>query len=259
MRLPAFIPATCLLMLLASLTGCFPGSTGPADEEKEPHFMNGKLRIRARDYPAAIEEFEKSLEANPRSASAHFELGWLYEEGVKDFATAIYHYQRHNKLRPESPLADRARERIRACKMDLARTEVLGPVTQGLQKNLEQLTAENSALRQTNEILKVHLAARAAAPSPVPPSPAVNSGEPLPTRPGVTVVRPESIAGSARGIPAPTTAAPARPRTHTVKSGETMSSIARRYAVKPERLQAANPKVSPRTLKVGQVLSIPAS
>ena len=261
MRLSVFISAPCLLVLLAGLTGCFPGSTGPADEQKEPHFINGQLRSRARDYPGAIEEFEKSLEANPRSASAHFELGWLYEESVKDFATAIYHYQRHNKLRPGSPLADRARERIRACKMDLASTEVLGPVTQGLQRNLEQLTRENMVLRQQNQILKDQLAGRSAASNPVPSTPASIASAPSPTKPGVTVIRPETMAPSTSTgpAPAPGAAGPTRPRTHTVKSGETMSSIARFYKVKPERLQAANPKITPRTLKVGQVVNIPAS
>lgn len=260
MRLSAFISSASLLVLLAGLTGCFPGSTGPADEQKEPHYMNGKVRIGARDFPGAIEEFEKSLEANPRSGSAHFELGWLYEESVKDFATAIYHYQQHNKLRPTSPLADRAKERIRACKMDLARTEVLGPVTQGLQRNLEQLTSENMALRQANQILKDQLAAR---PTAAPASAATTTslGETAPSKPGVTVIRPDSIlqSGGATPPPAAAAAAVARPRTHTVKSGETMSAVARRYNVKIERLQAANPKITPRTLKVGQVLNIPAS
>ena len=36
MRLSAFISSASLLVLLAGLTGCFPGSTGPADEQKEP-------------------------------------------------------------------------------------------------------------------------------------------------------------------------------------------------------------------------------
>jgi len=29
------------------------------------------------DYPGAIEEFEKALDVNPRSAAAHYELGIL--------------------------------------------------------------------------------------------------------------------------------------------------------------------------------------
>jgi LysM repeat protein len=48
-------------------------------------------------------------------------------------------------------------------------------------------------------------------------------------------------------------------RTHTVKSGETPSLIARQYGVKLESLMAANPSVDARRLKVGQLLRIPGS
>ena len=40
------------------------------------------------DYKGAIESFSKALEVNPRSAKAHFELGWLYEEKDPDPAAA---------------------------------------------------------------------------------------------------------------------------------------------------------------------------
>jgi LysM repeat protein len=47
-------------------------------------------------------------------------------------------------------------------------------------------------------------------------------------------------------------------RTHIVKAGDRPSSIARMYGVKLEALMAANPKVEPRRLQVGQTLNIPA-
>ena len=53
------------------------------------------------DYQGAIQAFEESLEANPHSAAAHFELGWLYDEKESDPAAAIYHYQQYLKLSPE--------------------------------------------------------------------------------------------------------------------------------------------------------------
>jgi lipoprotein NlpD len=48
------------------------------------------------------------------------------------------------------------------------------------------------------------------------------------------------------------------PRTHTVASGETVYHIAHEYGVTPQRLMTANNLVDPRTLEVGQVLTIPA-
>ncbi|MEN3039326.1 MAG: LysM peptidoglycan-binding domain-containing protein, partial [Candidatus Kryptonium sp.] len=44
---------------------------------------------------------------------------------------------------------------------------------------------------------------------------------------------------------------------HTVKRGETLSRIARRYGVPLEILYSFNPKIKPRSLRVGQVLLIP--
>lgn len=46
-------------------------------------------------------------------------------------------------------------------------------------------------------------------------------------------------------------------RTHVVREGETMSSIARRYGVRLSSLTAANPSVDAKRLRAGQALNIP--
>ncbi len=46
-------------------------------------------------------------------------------------------------------------------------------------------------------------------------------------------------------------------RTHVVRSGETFDSIARRYGVTVAALRKANPSVRPRSLQIGQKLTIP--
>jgi hypothetical protein len=67
------------VLLLASVNGCLPSGQSQMEEEKESHFLAGKSCINSMDYHGAIEEFESALEANPQNASAHFQLGWLYE------------------------------------------------------------------------------------------------------------------------------------------------------------------------------------
>ena len=46
-------------------------------------------------------------------------------------------------------------------------------------------------------------------------------------------------------------------RTHTVRSGETPFSIAKRYGLKLNSLLAANPNLDPKKLRAGQILQIP--
>jgi len=253
-----------LLLLLAigcvAVSGCFPTSSSQGDEEKEPHFLEGKNRLQAMDYPGAIESFERALEANPRSAAAHFELGWLYDQRESEPATAIYHYQSYLKLHPEGEQAERAKSRISACKQQLARTIALAPVTQGLQHDFDQLTEENKRLKEEVERWRAFYTARNAAQS--------NSVQAAsrPSQPVVLVaVNPNASQSSGAGAASGSSSAgsnPAAPvaaaRTYTVKSGDTPTTIARKYGVSTAALMAANPKLDARRLQIGQSLTIPA-
>ena len=116
-------------------------------EEKEPHFVLGKSRVNAMDYQGAIEAFEQSLEANPHSAAAHFELGWLYDEKAADPAAAIYHYQEYLKLNPNADNADVIKQRIYRCKQQLAADVLPLPSAPAAQQQLEKLSDQNRQLQ----------------------------------------------------------------------------------------------------------------
>ena len=138
----------CLL-----LSGCIPSGSGLLDEEKEPHFLAGKSRISTLDYKGAIECFEKALQVNPQSASAYFELAWLFDQKQINPVSAIYHYEHYLKLRPSAGNADLARQRILVCKQTLAETVSFGPVTEKMQRQIEQVTGENKRLTDENKHL----------------------------------------------------------------------------------------------------------
>ena len=104
------------------LCGCESGPQSQADEQKEPHFLEGRSRVNAMDYSGAIESFAEALEVNPRSASAHFELGWLYEQKNPDAAAAIYHYEKYLKLRADAVNGETIRQRVQGLKQILAET-----------------------------------------------------------------------------------------------------------------------------------------
>ena len=223
-----------LLALAVCLGGCIPGDSH-ADEEKDPHFQRGLNLFNGQDYKGAAEEYEKALESNPRSAAAHFELGCLYESKLNDCAAAIYHYERHLQLRPDSDRAQLVRQHIRGCKQELANTEFPLPNSQNLQRELDRLAAENLVLKQQLAALQHQLQAR--------PGPASPAAEPA---------RLPAHSPSAANSPAPS-----HPRVHIVKERETITSIAAHYGLKTRDILAANPHVDPRRLRIGQSLNLP--
>jgi LysM repeat protein len=68
-----------------------------------------------------------------------------------------------------------------------------------------------------------------------------------------TVQTPEGLVAAETPLPSPT------PFTYTVKSGDTIGSIALMFSVSMEDLQAANPEISPNAMSIGQVIKIPGN
>src|SRR5215207_3337746 len=64
---------------------------------------------------------------------------------------------------------------------------------------------------------------------------------------------PEGVVAAETPLPTPT------PFTYTVQRGDTLSSIALKFGVSMDDLQAVNPDVSPNAMSVGLVLNIPSS
>ncbi len=252
-------------LLCLGLWGCLPATGSRTDEENEPYFQRGKALAGSLDYTGAIYAYEKALEVNPHNARAHFELGLLYQRNDTDLPAAIFHFNRFLQLRPDSDQADTVRQRINACKQDLARAIAisLAPVTQAMQRDLEHALAENTRLTAENQELRRQVAAWTAYYARFP------SGVPQPTNAA------PAESSALRAAPPPeqarTPAAPARParesrpavttttRSYTVQRGESLYTIARKHGVKLSALQAANPGVDPRRLRAGQNLTIPPS
>ena len=270
-----------LLLLALCATGCIPTRDGTQDEQREPNFQRGQELRKQLDHRSAAEAFERALEANPRSASAHFELGLLYELHLNEPATAIYHFERFLKLRPASDKAEIVRQRASNCKMELAKLFLIAPSAPSAQKELdklktevERLGVENNQLRRHAETLAAQANARGATPpsalSPVvtvPAVPVAQTNKPAPAAkpaaPPLPPARPPSPpVTSTHATPAPKVAKASPPaaaaRTHSVKSGDIPATIAKQYGVKLEALLAANPQLDPKRMKIGQSITIPA-
>lgn len=264
------------LSLVAALSGC---QQSDQDEEKEPHFVLGQSRINAMDYQGAVEAFEESLEVNPHSAAAHYQLGMLYENQESDPAAAIYHYEQYLKYDPSAENADIIRQHITGCKQQLASDVMQLPTAPGAQAQLEKLVEQNRQLQQQVDSLRATLQqwgdwysnqqATAKSMPVVPQNTYVAPQQPQPqlqtpvTAPYTAQVTPTPPAHLPPG-PAVTPLPPrnsgtgnANGHTHTVEHGETAMAICRKYGIKLNELETANPTMNPTKIHVGQVLNIP--
>jgi LysM repeat protein len=251
----SFSPGAFVLCLGVVLCGCDPGQSS-LDDKKEPHYVLGENRVNAMDFPGAVEAFDQSLEVNPRSAAAHFELACLFDEKISDPAAAIYHYQEYLKLDPKAENAEVVNARIATCKQLLANNVLSIPSAPAMQKQLEDLVATNRQLLDQIVLLKnlnAYYAEQLAAKSnsiPAPNSPVVQPVQ-IPVQPAQIIPAPASTPIARHP------ATPAATRTHAVAPNETEVSIARKFGMKLGALQAANPGVNPNKLRVGQILNIP--
>lgn len=243
----------CFCLAVAAgvtLSGCGSSTIAGMDEEKEPQFLIGRSRVNAMDFQGAVEAFEQALEANPRSAAAHMELGILYAEKMSDPATAIYHYGKYLKLRPDAPNAETIQGHILRAKQELAKGVMAIPPSTEIQRQLEQLAEENRQLR--DQLAKLQAVASQVASNNRTFTPSLNAVT-VPAYQRGTTTRPTG--GTVTGARAERVVSS---RTHKVQAGETLVAIARRYNVKLDALLSANPSLNPKRMPVGQSVVIPS-
>ena len=250
------------LSLLAALSGC---AQSDQDEEKEPHYMEGQSLVNAMDYQGAVNAFEESLEVNPHSAAAHYQLGMLYENQESDPAAAIYHYEQYLKYDPTAENADIIRQHIATCKQQLAADVMQLPSEPQAQVQLDKLVEQNrqlqlqvdslrAALKQWSDWYSNQQSAKVTAVAPQTPvvpqqpeTPVQQQPQPL-QQPVVT----QPV------VDVPHTETPeAHAHTHVVERGETAMAICRKYGIRLTDLEAANPSMNPARIRVGEVLNIP--
>jgi hypothetical protein len=265
----------CVILLNCSwFSGCTPTAEMQLDEQKNPYYLAGKEKQQALDPKGAIESFERAIEDNPRSALAHYELGVLYEQQENDYASALYHYNKALKLRPNEYPADNIRQRIPGCKQELVKADSLATINPALLNEVQTLRNTNQLLLREVYLLRVQLASRLVPVTHTNDS--LRQAPPQGARNGLEA--PDSSAGTKNPPVRPTagsspriTTLPSsgmsrgagggdrRSKTYSVRMGDTPSSIARQQGIKLEALLAANPGLDPKRMKVGQRLNLPAS
>ncbi len=285
------------ILLAISLVGCSQLKRDDFADEKDPHYLEGERRKGGYDWDGAIQAYERALQSNPNNAAAHLELGILYGERKNDFATAVYHYQKHLTLNTNSTRREFVLQHIAFCKGELAKTHAVGLPNRDVQRELEKLVAANDAYKKRITALEAELARGPRYITNVVtnfykvPDFSQEKSKSL-TQPATLVEQPQrevvenddppprtesSRNSSGQGRTAssnsertqaprtqraansapPGSAATTRTRSHVVRPGDTMAAIAQRYGVSLAELRAANPS-SARGAKAGQTIVIPA-
>jgi LysM repeat protein len=245
------------------MCGCTDPAETRSDEQKDPNFLAGKRRAEALDYTGAAEAFERAIESNPHSASAHYELAVIGYENTHNWAAAVYHFEKYLKLDPKSHRADSVRSLITASKQELVKEMPLTGLDEKMLANLRKLTAENSELKQQVEQFKIQVAQLTQRVAPATENPAevdARSNTTGTVQQGI-VSRPSPPATADRQVQSSQGreyASASTSKVYVVKSGDTAAAIARAQGVALSSLLNANPGIEPRRMKPGQSLNIPA-
>ncbi len=221
---------------LLLLAGCSDSASWQdSRDERDPTLLRARAAKNAQDYLRAMELYNESLERRPRLASAHLEVGMLYEK-KEDYVRAIYHYQRYLELRPAAQKNKLVEDMVRVAKVCYAASLPHRPP--GAIEEIALLKKENASLRA--QVRKY------APPGTLPPEFA------------------EGLTSTNAPQPAPPQPVAAQPpvRTHVVQPGETLASIALKVYKdrgKAMRIFEANRETlaSPQSIKPGQTLVLP--
>ena len=216
--------------------GCF--AVGLAltacDKFTDARYHNGLVeadkRVHAMDYEGALRVYESLIDGSPKTAEAHYRLGHIYADHLKDPLGALYHFTRYLAVAPEGQFGKEARSYEQEGQIRLMNHLSKGaPLTQ---EEAARIKNENLALKKTLAELRA---------VKTPPAGAAVAGK----------------SGDLTQKPIPPGA-----RTHVVAKGDTLASIATKFYKNKARakdiLDANFYSADAATkLKIGQTLTIP--
>lgn len=245
------------LFALMTLCACAPNGLEVVGEIDEKQYQLAKDYQGQGRTEEALSAFLRVIDARRDAPESHFEAGYIYLNSMKDPVKAIYHFDRYLQFKPQSPQATQVRQLIETAQKEFARQLPAHPY-QGeldridLMELVKSLKLENDSLTRDlataqQRVQQLENMVGGARRVPTAQAPVVGQRSRVPTQ-----------AQAATSIPDPASA----PRSYTVKSGDSLSSISRTVYGTPSRwidiYQANRDRLSSENaLKVGQDLRIP--
>lgn len=201
----------CLVLTASlALVGCDVANKGDTqyDDSRNPYYKQAQVDLGNNNTDGAITDYENALAANPKLATAHYELGNIYANNKSDPVSAIFHFKRYLELAPASDKKDQVTAMIEKQSQAFAASLPNSAVQSA--DDYAKLQSDNATLKATITQLQTQLAqaqaqsgkhhtgtAVAATPTtaPAPMPPAVPSA--TPTTPAASVEGATNVAAAA--------------------------------------------------------------
>jgi LysM repeat protein len=253
-----------IALLVGLFSGCAPSGVELVNETDEKQYQLAQKYKGEGRMEEALSAFHRVIDARRDSPESHFEAGYIYLDELKDPVRAIYHFDRYLQFKPQSPQASQVRQLIETAQKEFARQLPAQPY-QGeldridLMELVKNLKLENDSLKRDLVAAQARVQQLQAMVGQARSVPTVqNTQQANATQQRTTTAQVQQTRQTAPATPNPASV----PRTHTVQSGDTLSTISSRYYGTPSRwidiYQANRDRLrSENALKVGQVIRIP--
>ncbi len=267
------------LVIAAALSGCdllTVSQTGRNIREGNEAVARGEVQ-------KGLQHYEAALDGTMLSAEAHYRLGLLYEDQIKNEVGALHHFERYLELAPQGQFATDVKGYVDRLRLMIVSRLSEGPVMPA--REATRLKNENLALKQQLTELRQQAPSGRAATPPARPAPTatpamVVAATPPPAQAAVpaTAAEPEvrravpvnpsaaPVTGGgapvATALPAANASGAGAARTYKVESGDTLAGIARKLYKNSgqwPKIAEANKATleDPTKLKPGMILVIP--
>lgn len=247
-------------LCLGALGGCDRLEKLGWKDDSKKHLKAGAERLAAGDLRGAVSEYERAVDGTPRTVEAHFRLGLIYHDHLKDPIGAVHHFRRYLEIDQSGPYSREARSNIARAEVTLASSLTGGTLIN--RQEAARIRNENLSLRQQLAVAKstasVPRGKKQVAPEAPPSAEELATGAGPKPAPG----SPEAKAAAATAKTAERQGA-AQSRTYKVQPGDTLAGISKRFYQTTNRvndLLDANHNAlngEPTNLRAGMILIIP--
>jgi len=255
----------------------------------------GNDAVSRSEFQKAVQHYEAALDGTMLSAEAHYRLGLVYEDKLKNEVAALHHFERYLELAPQGQFSTEVKgyiDRLRLLIVSRLAEGNVVPAKEAMRMKNENLDLRRQLTELQDQQGKAKTGALRSVPAPKPTPPIVPASDPaLPPLPAYAIPRPEvrraepasvatgqtvgqdipvaravpvvpGVSGASPAAATKSSPAPAAPRSHTVAGGDTLAGIAKKYYGKSgewPKIAEANKDVlpDPTKLKIGTVLKIP--